>query len=125
MRLAGLRLWEVKANSWRSFHTTKILLPLTIFTMSLSASAAMASGDSETSQAGPPAGASGRATAIASARIVNSFSTRPVAQSAARVDESGIAVSRRTSVRSCSDLLGTDADQGTGAKCALLLMELQ
>ena len=85
----------------------------------------MASGASEASLAGPPAGASGRATAIASARIVNSFSTRSVAQSAAGSDESGIAVSRRTSVRSCSDLLGTDADQGTGAKCALLLMELQ
>ena len=123
MRLAGLIMWKVKADFRHLLAATKANVTIIVLALASAIPPAMASESSDTGRTKQVT--NGRATAIASARIIGSFATRSTAQTAAGSKDLGITVSRRMSLCNCSTLLGADADPDAGENCALQLIELQ
>jgi len=74
-----------------------------------------------------PAGqaSSGRATAVASAQVIEPFAMDRRVQSRTGTRDSAIEMLRRTTIRSCEAILGADANQDLEATCELRLVELQ
>tara|TARA_R100001244_G_scaffold39766_1_gene35648 strand:- start:26230 stop:26505 length:276 start_codon:yes stop_codon:yes gene_type:complete len=67
----------------------------------------------------------GRATAVAGAKVVKPFKLDSAVQPGSAARDSAITVLRRSTVRSCQAILGTDGNQVAEATCELRLIELQ
>lgn len=66
-----------------------------------------------------------RATAVASARVIKPITSDTAVPTGTGARNFAITVLRRTSVRSCKTILGSDGNHVAGASCELRLIELQ
>jgi hypothetical protein len=96
-----------------------------IFAMTPGILPASASETPRSQQAGSLASANGRGVAVASARVLKPFSMQSTVRTANGMDDYDTSVSRRSSFRDCSVLLGLEANSGTAETCELRLTELQ
>lgn len=130
MQWTGAILRNGKTDFSRSFDCVKIVLPIILtlailISMTLNILPALASEAREPDHAGTTAMVGSHAAVVARARIVNPFRMSLDAQNSGSSKGYGMTVSRRTTHRDCSALLGADSDRDVGASCELRLIELE
>ncbi len=123
MQAVGTILWKAKTDYFVPFRCSSIV-PLSI--LSVMIFAILAALASEAFATDPAARTpNGRATAVATAQVINPFTMTSAAQTGTNMHDSAMTMLRRTTYRDCESLLGADANQTTAASCELRLIELQ
>ncbi|MEH6660071.1 MAG: hypothetical protein V7679_00360 [Parasphingorhabdus sp.] len=122
MQLVGTILWKVKTDYSRLLRCSSIVLLSILAVMTIIILPALASEAFATDPTASPQ--HGRATAVASARVIKPFAMTPRVQNETKAQVSAITVTRRTTFRNCEILLGADANSGSGEACELRLIEL-
>ncbi len=115
-------MWKVKTDFSRLFRSSELLSLSILAIMILIILPALASEAFATDPASGPQ--TGRATAVASARVVKPFTMTSVMQDTPDSANAAIMVSHSTSFRNCEILLGADAGRSPGESCELRLVEL-
>lgn len=123
MQSVGTILWKVKTDFFRLFSCSNFATLATLSVMIIIILPALGSEAFATDPAAPKT--NDRVTAVASAQVLKPFTTNSTMQAGTSLRDSAITVSRRTAFRNCETLLGSDANQLTGATCELRLIELQ
>ncbi len=122
MQSTGSILVERNVVFLRSLCCAKFV-PLAILSvLALTGLPALAS---EAKQTDPIVKGNGRATVVASARVLKPFTMIATAQAAAKPYDNTLTVLRRTTHRDCTNLTGVEADHGIAESCELHLIELQ
>lgn len=123
MQSVGSGSWNGKADYFRTvLYSSMASLPI----LSVMIIGILPALKSEAFATGPAGQApSGRATAVASARVIKPFTMDTLAASRPGTGDSATAVLRRTTIRSCASLLGANVPHGAEANCELRLIELQ
>lgn len=123
MQSGAIISWKADTDNFRSFVCSSIV-PLAILSvMIISILPALASQAFATNpvQQNP----NGRATAVASAKVIKPFTMNAMTQAESVTPDSVLTVLRRTTLRSCETLLGKGATQVAERSCELRLIELQ
>ena len=125
MQSVGSKMVTMNSGFARSVDCGTIALLSLATALTLNSPPALASEMSDSGPADRAGLAAGRATAVASARVIQPFAMTATAKAATGRQDDGITVSRRTTTRDCSLLYGVDAAPRPGTSCELRLIELQ